>query len=455
MTTTKKVVCQKCKAIFKFDPSKITSEVVKFKCPRCSLVQIIRKPGPPEELSSSPPASLPEAITEPRMPGEAEPGMPEEAPQEAQSRMPGEAAPQMPEEAPQEAEPQPSEETAQEAEPRMPEEAPQEAESRMPEEAVAGNPELSRYADEEESRSDESKNDTESLEPSAADSEETLIKLLQAQAHNVQGETLIGKNLFNQAINDFSMALEIDPNYVEALINRGSTYAIMGMSDNALMDFTHALEFEKTNAEIYNKRGEIYLQNGMYDKAIKDFTSALILNPMFGAAYLNRGRAYSDKGMSDEAMMDYNQAIRTDFEHSSYNISNQAEPVFFIDEEKTGSEEESARFNQLGQADLENEKYEEALEKFTQAIHLSPNNAEGYINRATAYIKLLQPDKAMADFSKAVLLDPLNSSLYYWRAQAWQAKDDSFNMYEDLKCSCELGYEPACIEYRKFKPSRK
>ena len=116
MTTTKKVVCQKCKAIFKFDPSKITSEVVKFKCPRCSLVQIIRKPGPPEELSSSPPASLPEAITEPRMPGEAEPQMPEEAPQEAE--------PGMPEEAPQEAEPQPSEETAQEAQSHMPEEAP-------------------------------------------------------------------------------------------------------------------------------------------------------------------------------------------------------------------------------------------------------------------------------------------------------------------------------------------
>jgi tetratricopeptide (TPR) repeat protein len=227
------------------------------------------------------------------------------------------------------------------------------------------------------------------------------------------------------------------------------------MLNDALTDFTHALEFEKNDSEIYNKRGEIYLQDSIYDKAIKDFTSALILNPMFGAAYLNRGRAYSEKGMSDEAMMDYNQAIRTDFEHSSYGLAAQASPIVFFDEENTGNEEETAKFNQQGLAALKNEKYEEAVENFTQAIHLSSNDADSYIKRGVAYIKLLQPDKAIADFSKAVLFEPLKASLYYWRAQAWKAKNDAFNMSEDFKRACELGYDPACIEYRKHKSSRK
>ncbi|KPK26963.1 MAG: hypothetical protein AMJ61_07165, partial [Desulfobacterales bacterium SG8_35_2] len=66
MTTTKTIVCQKCQAIFKFDPSKITTEVVKFKCPRCSLVQIIKRTDPQEELSSSLPTSQPEAQAETR-----------------------------------------------------------------------------------------------------------------------------------------------------------------------------------------------------------------------------------------------------------------------------------------------------------------------------------------------------------------------------------------------------
>jgi hypothetical protein len=53
MTTKMKVVCPKCKAKLKFDPDKITSDVVKFKCPGCASVLSIRKPSPQKETSSS------------------------------------------------------------------------------------------------------------------------------------------------------------------------------------------------------------------------------------------------------------------------------------------------------------------------------------------------------------------------------------------------------------------
>lgn len=154
-------------------------------------------------------------------------------------------------------------------------------------------------------------------------------------------------------------------------------------------------------------------------------------------------------------MTDYNQAVRTDFEHASFSFSAQASPVMYIDEEKTGDEEESTKFKQQGLADLKNERYEEAVENFTQAIHHSANDAEGYLFRGVTFLKLLQPDKAMTDFNQAALFDPLNSSLYFWRAKAWKEKDDPFNMIEDLKRSCELGYEPACTQYSKHKLPKK
>jgi len=98
MTITKKVVCQKCKAIFKFDPNKIKSEVVKFKCPHCTSIQYIRKPSPPKETVSSPVISKLKPETERGFAGEnqaeepkevaqaAEPQIPEELAQEAQLR---------------------------------------------------------------------------------------------------------------------------------------------------------------------------------------------------------------------------------------------------------------------------------------------------------------------------------------------------------------------------------
>ena len=45
MSTKMKVICPKCKAKLKFDPDKVTSEVIKFKCPGCAAVLKLRKPA--------------------------------------------------------------------------------------------------------------------------------------------------------------------------------------------------------------------------------------------------------------------------------------------------------------------------------------------------------------------------------------------------------------------------
>ena len=321
-------------------------------------------------------------------------------------------------------------------------------------EAGAGDAEWTRYADKNAPELAESKIDMNDLPEKVTGLKETLIDLRQAEAYNLQGESNISKNLYNNAIKDFSRALAINPNYIDALINRGSAYSQLGRFNDALIDFNHALKFEKKDPELYNKRGEVYMQNNMYDQAIKDFTAAVVLNPMFSDAYLNRGRAYSEKGMPDEAMTDFNHAIKADSDHS-FGFIDRAAPGLSVDDDTASNTEEADQFNKKGLADLESEKFKEAQENFTHAINLSANDAEGYINRGRALIKLNKPDEAMTDFNQAVLFDPLNAALYYWRAQAWKAKEDEFNMTEDLKLSCEMGHEPACLEYRKLKPTKK
>ncbi len=323
-------------------------------------------------------------------------------------------------------------------------------------EAGAGDSEWTRFAEKQGLELPDSKIDMNVLPASAHGLRETLSDLRQAEAYNLQGENQINKNLYNHAIKDFSKALAINPNYVDALINRGSAYTQLGRFNDALMDFNHALKFEKKDAELYNKRGEVFIQNNMHDQAIKDFTAAVVLNPLFSDAYLNRGRAYSEKGMPEEAMNDFNQAIKADSDHS-FGFVDRAAPSIHkdMDEESSGNKEKALQFIQLGLADLKSDKFTEAAENFTQAINLTPSNAEGYINRGRAYIKLDKVDEAMADFNQGVIFDPLNATLYYWRAQAWKAKDDQFNVTEDLKLSCEMGYEPACFEYRKLKSKSK
>ena len=155
----------------------------------------------------------------------------------------------------------------------------------------------------------------------------------------------------------------------------------------------------------------------------------------------------------DSPKNDFNQAIKADSDHA-FEFVDRAAPAIHTDEETADNKEEALKYLQQGLAEMKGEKYKEAAENFTQAINFAGSDAEGYINRGRAYIKLEKIDAAIADFKQAVLFDPLNPSLYYWRAQAWKAKDDQFNMTEDLKLSCEMGYEPACLEYRKGKTTK-
>src|ERR1041384_3006440 len=51
-------------------------------------------------------------------------------------------------------------------------------------------------------------------------------------------------------------------------------------------------------------------------------------------------------------------------------------------------------------------QYDKAVEEFTKAIELQPNDAKNYRNRAQAYRLNNQPDKAVADYSKLIELAP-------------------------------------------------
>lgn len=426
MATKTKIVCPKCKAKLKFDPDKIISEVVKFKCPGCRSSIGIRKPGPREEVSSSSATSQSESKIE------SDIEKPDSGALFAGDKLVDSNAA---------------------GEPLLEEIFNAKLKEFEVGEAETGDLEWTRYADKKDPIHLESKIDLNVLPASATGLQETLAGLQQAEMYNLQGEVNLGKNLINQAIRDFNHALEINPDYVDALVNRGSAYVLQSKYDDALKDFNHALDLEKRQAQIYNIRGEIYLLEKIYDLAIKDFSSAIILNPMCSDAYLNRARAYSEKGMLYEAKIDYNQAIKADPDtFTSFVDLEDSEELF--DEDCSSDKEKAAKFMQQGMEDLKSEKYYEAVESFTQAINLSSKDAIGYIQRGRAYVEINQPDEAMVDLNRAVLFDPFNPALYYWRAMAWKALDSPINMIADLKLSCELGYEPACMEYIRLKPQK-
>ena len=51
-------------------------------------------------------------------------------------------------------------------------------------------------------------------------------------------------------------------------------------------------------------------------------------------------------------------------------------------------------------------KTDKAIADYSKAIEIDPKYAEAYCNRGVAYGKIEQWDKAIADFNKAIEIDP-------------------------------------------------
>jgi len=113
----------------------------------------------------------------------------------------------------------------------------------------------------------------------------------------------------NRGIGDFSKAIEFEPEFADAFINRCVVYADKGQYDLALADCTKAIAINPKDAVAYNDRGVAYEKKGDIDSALDDYTKAIELDPGYRDAYANRAVLYDHKGDREHAVDDYHQAL--------------------------------------------------------------------------------------------------------------------------------------------------
>ncbi|MFN9671547.1 MAG: tetratricopeptide repeat protein, partial [Microcystis sp.] len=81
-------------------------------------------------------------------------------------------------------------------------------------------------------------------------------------------------------------AINIDPRYAEAYLNRGFLYDEQGKPDLALSDYNQALNINPREAQAYANRGVLYYSRQEREKAIRDFRQAAELSRQQGNAAL-------------------------------------------------------------------------------------------------------------------------------------------------------------------------
>jgi tetratricopeptide (TPR) repeat protein len=118
------------------------------------------------------------------------------------------------------------------------------------------------------------------------------------------GNDSLNEGDFDQAIFDYTKALDINPNIAKAYDNRGVAYALRGYPAPAIADFTMAIANDPKDAEAYNNRGHAYAQKDNLTQAIADYTKAIDINTFYVKAYNNRELAFYMMKEYDKAWSD-------------------------------------------------------------------------------------------------------------------------------------------------------
>jgi len=110
-----------------------------------------------------------------------------------------------------------------------------------------------------------------------------------------KGDEFTQQERYDEAVSEYTAAIELDPNLANAYLARGQAYYFKGKGLMAAADYSKAIELEPEYTAAYYSRGWAQLVNRAWDGAISDFSKAVELEPSLVRAYNGRGWAYINK----------------------------------------------------------------------------------------------------------------------------------------------------------------
>lgn len=202
-----------------------------------------------------------------------------------------------------------------------------------------------------------------------------------AEPYGLRGVAFDRTGDLDRALSDYSTAIRLDPADPSTYRNRALGYLKKGAYDFAITDFDEAIRVDPTSSVAHNGRGVALSKIRRYERAVAAFSEAIRLNARYANAYNNRGIAYTDLRQFDLAIADLKQAIHLDPSNPNF-------------------------YNELAWTHVRAGRFAEGLHAVDHALWLRPDYSTAYDTRGSIYEALGQNAKAIADFKMALSHDP-------------------------------------------------
>ncbi len=275
-------------------------------------------------------------------------------------------------------------------------------------------------------------------------------------AWNCRGFAYYRKDNYDAAFRDFEVALKVDARFTPVYFNRGNAYYRAKDYAKAEADFGDVIRLDPSDALAYFWRALARNQLKRPDDAVADLSKVIELNPQDDVAYLNRGIIYlTIKKDALKAFVDLDAVVRLDPENAKASaaskgawdrLATEDRPLERLRQDRALALQTQPN-NLLGLLQLGNvyhrlQKYDKAIEAYTQALQLD-RRAATHMERGLAHYAKEQYPEAIKDFDAALDLDRASALAKACRrvATAAQARNEE-KLFR--ACSDALEIDPSC-----------
>ena len=210
-------------------------------------------------------------------------------------------------------------------------------------------------------------------------------------AHNGLGHLLLNDGRLDEAIEEFQIALKIDPRFPEAQKNLSVALTEKGRTDEAVAHLQTLIAEHPDDAQGHYNLGNALLKKGDSRSAIAAYQKALLARSRYPAAHYNLGIALDQNGRIDEAIAHYQKAVREqpDYAQAYYLLGNDLLREARVDDAIAAYEralKNRAKYpeveNNLGLAVLRKGRPSEAIAHWQNALAINPDSVDSLNNLA-------------------------------------------------------------------------
>lgn len=254
-----------------------------------------------------------------------------------------------------------------------------------------------------------------------------LAQKKEYEKYLASGKTKFDEADYTGALIDFTQAINARTKEPGGHYWRGLTYYYLYKNDEAIKNYSNAIEVDDEYERAYFERGYLHLIENRYSEALIDFDRSTKLKSDDKTSWYNLGLCKYNLGDNLGAVIDYTKSLEIDPEYvvalynrsiAKYYLGDYNSTI--LDSDKVIAIDPTYKNAYLykGLCYYNQALYDKAIVSFDKVIELDPKYRNAHYNRGLANHYATNYTEAVKDFNKVIELDPTDSEAYYRRGLA-------------------------------------